>query len=177
MRFLLLFSLVLALGACAADPAPDTALDITENTSTNQPEPVLAATTVPADAPVVTVYKSPTCGCCTLWAEHMTSEGFQVETRDVANLTAIRDSLGMPADLSSCHTATVEGYVVEGHVPGDQVRRMLAERPEARGLSVPGMPLGSPGMEQGSRRQPYDVLLVGSTGEAVVYAHIPGSAP
>jgi hypothetical protein len=83
----------------------------------------------------------------------------------------------MPADLSSCHTATVEGYVVEGHVPGEQVRRMLAERPEARGLSVPGMPLGSPGMEQGPRRQPYDVLLVGSTGEAVVYAHIPGSAP
>ena len=123
----------------------------------------------------MTVYKSPTCGCCSLWSEYLAGEGFQVETRDVADLAAVKDSLGVPADLGSCHTATVDGYIIEGHVPAEPIRQLLAERPDARGLVVPGMPIGSPGMEQGALRQPYDVLLLDNTGEAAVYASIEGS--
>lgn len=143
-----------------------------------QPEVPASAAATPgasADAPLVTVYKSPTCGCCGLWAQHMEREGFRVETVDTDRLAAVRDSLGVPGDLSACHTATVGGYTVEGHVPAAEVRRLLAERPRARGLVVPGMPLGSPGMEQGDARQPYDVLLIDDAGEAAVYAHVPGT--
>ena len=139
------------------------------------PDGAAPASTASVDAPLVTVYKSPTCGCCRLWAAHMEQEGFRVETVDTDRLAAIRDSLGVPGDLSACHTATVGGYTVEGHVPAEQVRRLLAERPRARGLIVPGMPLGSPGMEQGDTRQPYDVLLIDDAGEAAVYAHVPGA--
>ena len=105
----------------------------------------------------------------------MEREGFRVETVDTDRMPAVRDSLGVPGDLSACHTATVGGYTVEGHVPADAVRRLLAEAPDARGLAVPGMPIGSPGMEQGDRRQPYDVLLIDDAGEAAVFAHVPGA--
>jgi hypothetical protein len=173
MHRLLPAVLALALAACAADPAPSdpSALPIETTDETSLAQPASA----PAEAPVVTVYKSPTCGCCVLWADHMEAEGFRVESRDVNNLAAVRDSLGVPSDLAACHTAVVDGYVVEGHVPAEHVRRLLDERPEAVGLSVPGMPLGSPGMEQGDLRQPYNVLLVGAAGEATVFAHVPGS--
>lgn len=175
MRPLLALLLAAGLSACAADTAPDPVNPPAASAEAPAPEVVQTTAPLPADAPMVTVYKSPTCGCCQFWADHMTASGFAVETRDVDNLATVRDSLGMPADIGSCHTAVVDGYVVEGHVPAEQVRRLLAEKPEARGLSVPGMPLGSPGMEQGDMRQPYDVLLVGLNGEAVVYEHIPGS--
>jgi hypothetical protein len=155
----LALALLLTLAACQPESAADPS----------------AAREPSAGAPLVTVYKSPTCGCCALWAQHMEREGFRVETVDTADLTAVRDSLGVPGDLSACHTATVGGYTVEGHVPAEQVRRLLAERPAARGLVVPGMPLGSPGMEQGDTRQPYDVLLIDDAGEAAVYAHVPGA--
>ena len=136
---------------------------------------VPTAAALPADAPVITVYKSPTCGCCSTWATYMGRQGFRVETVDTDDLAAVRDSLGIPGDLSACHTATVGGYTVEGHVPAEHVRRLLAEAPDARGIAVPGMPLGSPGMEQGDVRQPYDVLLIDAAGEAAVYAHVPGA--
>lgn len=128
------------------------------------------------DRPVVTVYKSATCGCCALWVEHLEGQGFDVDTHDVTDLAAVKDSLGIPPAAGSCHTATVDGYVVEGHVPAEQVRRLLRDRPDALGLAVPGMPLGSPGMEQGDRRQPYDVLLLGRDGTASVYDHVEGDA-
>lgn len=169
----LALAVLLALPACQSNASPDAAAsaEFASEPATVQP---VAAPADP-DAPLVTVYKSPTCGCCKAWAEYMEREGFRVETRDVADLRAVKDSLGVPTDLASCHTGTVEGYVVEGHVPAEPIRRMLDERPDVRGLAVPGMPIGSPGMEQGDRRQPYDVLVVGNEGEAAVYQSIPGS--
>ena len=135
----------------------------------------LPATLVGPDAPTLTVYKSPTCGCCSMWIEHMEAAGFTVDARDRDDMAAVKDSLGLPSDLASCHTGVIDGYVVEGHVPADQVARLLEERPQALGLSVPGMPVGSPGMEMGDRRDPYDVLVVGTGGEAAVFTHVPGS--
>ncbi|HEX8297537.1 MAG TPA: DUF411 domain-containing protein [Rubricoccaceae bacterium] len=159
---------LLALAACASDvPTPDAS-------TASQPAADMPSAP-PADAPVLTVYKSPTCGCCSTWAQAMEREGFRVETVDTNRLAAVRDSLGMPGDLAACHTATVGGYTVEGHVPPSAIRRLLAERPDARGIAVPGMPIGSVGMEQGDARMPYNVLLIGSDGEAVVYEHVPGA--
>ncbi|MDT0632196.1 DUF411 domain-containing protein [Rubrivirga sp. S365] len=171
-RLPLALAAVFALAACEVG---ETAVDMTAEQPAEAAPAVLPAS-LPADAPVLTVYKSPTCGCCKTWATYMEGEGFRVESRDVADLTAVKDSLGVPSDLASCHTGVVDGYVVEGHVPAEHVRRLLAERPEARGLAVPGMPIGSPGMEQGDLRQPYDVLVVGEGGEAAVYAHVEGNA-
>ena len=171
-RLLLVLAAALALAACES-PEADVATAPPAETATAEAVPVAA--TLPADAPTLTVYKTPTCGCCTAWAEYMGREGFRVETRDLPSLAAVKDSLGVPADLGSCHTGVVEGYVVEGHVPAESVRRMLDERPAARGLAVPGMPIGSPGMEQGDLRQPYDVLLVGEGGEAAVYDRVEGN--
>ncbi len=160
---LLLPVLALTLAACQA-PATD-----------GPAEAAAVATAPDPSLPVLTVYKSPTCGCCSTWAQAMERDGFRVETVDVDDLAAVRDSLGVPGDLTACHTATVGGYTVEGHVPPAEVRRLLAERPEARGIAVPGMPIGSVGMEQGDQRQPYDVLLISDDGEAAVYSHVPGA--
>lgn len=120
----------------------------------------LAATA--AGNAVVNVYKSPTCGCCRLWIDHLRAHGFDVIAHDTGN-NGMRARLGVPAELGSCHTAVVDGYVIEGHVPAREVSRLLRERPDALGLAVPGMPLGSPGME-GPRTDPYDVLLVSRNG-------------
>jgi hypothetical protein len=129
--------------------------------------PSLAAT------PSVVVYKDPSCGCCTGWVEHLKSAGFSVTVRDVVDTTPERKRLGMPEAFAGCHTATVSGYVLEGHVPAAEVQSLLASRLDAIGLAVPGMPLGSPGMEVGSRIDPYDVLLVGRNGQASVFATYP----
>lgn len=125
-----------------------------------------------AQTPTVTVYKTPTCGCCTLWADHMEEEGFTVERIDVPSLADVKARLGVPAQLGSCHTALVGDVVVEGHVPAEDVRRFLAEPPpEAIGLAVPGMPIGSPGMEDPRRpAQEYDVYMFTRDGRAAVFA-------
>ena len=115
------------------------------------------------------VYKSPTCGCCDLWIDHVTAAGFKANGRNLANVAPLKRELGLPLSLASCHTALVGGYLVEGHVPADLVRKLLDERPDALGLAVPGMPMGSPGME-GPRKERYDVLLVGRDGSTRVYA-------
>jgi hypothetical protein len=107
--------------------------------------------------PTITVHKSPGCGCCEAWIEHLRAAGFTVEARNATNLSAVRSKLGVPRKLAGCHTATVNGYVVEGHVPAEQVRRLLHEKPDVAGISVPGMPVGSPGME-GPGGRPYEVL-------------------
>jgi len=117
------------------------------------------------------VYKSPTCGCCSKWVDHMKSAGYEVETRDVNDLTAIKTQYGVQRTFSSCHTALIDGYIVEGHVPADQVKRLLEERPAVAGLAVPGMPIGSPGME-GPRPEAYDVLAFNKDGTTAVFAHI-----
>lgn len=177
---LALGALLVALAGCAA--ADDAPADNAPAAASPAPASTIAAAdvadraaadTAPADT--VVLYKTPTCGCCRLWGDHMAGEGFAVVSRDVTDLQAVKDSLGVPASAASCHTSTVGGYVVEGHVPADQVRRLLRERPDARGIAVAGMPIGSPGMEQGSRRDPYDVLLVSTDGATSVFESIPGT--
>ena len=131
-----------------------------------------------AQATTVQVWKDPNCGCCHLWVEHLQASGFKVEVRDVGN-TAARKRLGMPEQLGSCHTATVGGYVIEGHVPAADIHRLLKERPVALGLSVPGMPIGSPGMdgpEYKGRKDAYDVLLVQKDGSSKSFQRYPGQA-
>jgi hypothetical protein len=117
---------------------------------------------------VVTVYKSKSCGCCGAWVEHLRKNGFRVIAHDVADVTSYREKLGIPQALGSCHSATVAGYAIEGHVPAADIRRLLRERPRARGIAVPAMPLGSPGME-GPRKDPYQTLLFHSDGDHVVF--------
>lgn len=121
-----------------------------------------------AAAPQVTVYKSATCGCCNLWIDHLRANGFTVTAMDVADLGAVMTQHGVPAELGSCHTATVNGYVVEGHVPADVIHRMLEEQPEFAGIAVPGMPIGSPGME-GPNPEPYNVVAFDRGGGMMVY--------
>lgn len=123
-----------------------------------------------ADLPKVDVYKSATCGCCGRWAEHMKQQGFEVTTHDVADVTLERTRLGMPGGVASCHTAVVGGYVIEGHVPAADVKRLLKEKPRARGLAVPNMPNGSPGMES-PHPVPYEVLLVQTNGSVRTFAN------
>lgn len=125
-----------------------------------------------AEPPKMIVAKTPTCGCCGAWVEHMQAAGFEVDVRNVEHdrLDAIKAKLGIRPEHASCHTATVGGYVVEGHVPADDVKRLLAEKPSALGLTVPGMPTGSPGMEYEDEKDPYDTLLVSSDGSAKVFA-------
>jgi hypothetical protein len=118
---------------------------------------------------VIEVYKSESCGCCAKWVEHLRAQGFEVRTRDVPEPSLYRARFGVPERLGSCHTATVAGYALEGHVPAREIKRLLAERPKARGLAVPAMPLGSPGME-GPRDDPYDVLLIRKDGRTSTYA-------
>ena len=114
----------------------------------------------------ITVYKSPTCGCCKQWIAHLEAAGFDVEAIDSDDMNAVKQRYAVPRNLTSCHTARIAGYTIEGHVPADDIRRLLAERPEAGGLSVPGMPVGSPGMEIGDRIDPYRVMLFGESGES-----------
>lgn len=123
-----------------------------------------------AAAPLVEVFKSESCGCCSEWVKHLESNGFAVKARNVANPTDYREKFGMPNNLGSCHSALVQGYAIEGHVPAAEIKRLLAEKPKAKGLAVPSMPLGSPGME-GPRKDPYDVLLVRDGGRYTVYKH------
>ena len=125
----------------------------------------------PAHAQTMTVHKTPWCGCCAKWAEHLEENGFTVVIAEHEDLTPIRSELGVPDELRSCHTGEVNGYAVEGHVPASDIRRLLAEMPSARGLSVPGMPAGSPGMEMGGRVDAYDVVLFGDEGYSTWASH------
>lgn len=130
---------------------------------------VLTAVTMFASAASgVTVYKDPDCGCCNAWVDHLKANGFAVKVHEVRDMTPHKKKLGVPERLASCHTAVVDGYTIEGHVPAAEIRRLLAERPRAKGLAVPGMPQGSPGMETG-KIDPYDVLLFTNDGKASVY--------
>src|SRR5688572_17981188 len=115
-----------------------------------------------ASQPIVKVTKDPSCGCCTGWVAHLRAEGFTVHVNESARLPEVKRRLGIPAELESCHTAETSGYVLEGHVPAAAIRKLLAEKPRAKGLAVPGMPFGSPGMEvEGATAEDYDVVLFG----------------
>ncbi len=127
---------------------------------------MLLAAPGPAHAEKVVVYKSPTCGCCKAWVKHLRENGFEVEVHQRYNVEPVKDEMGVPKPLRSCHTAKVGGYVIEGHVPADLIVKLLEEKPDAAGLAVPGMPMGSPGME-GPRKDPYAVILFGDQGSRV----------
>ena len=126
-----------------------------------------------ADSPSsIEVWKSATCKCCGAWVKHLEANGFAVTVNEAGTsaLAALKRHAGIADKLASCHTAKIDGYVVEGHVPGSDIKRLVAERPEAIGLTVPGMPVGSPGMEQGAEFEPYDVLLIKKDGATEVFA-------
>lgn len=134
---------------------------------------VAARTPIPLDHPdpiSMRVYASPTCGCCSLWVDHLEENGFQVESIYRDDMGEIKRTFGVQDRLVSCHTGIVNGYIIEGHVPAADIRRLLAEAPPVRGLAVPGMPIGSPGMEMGDRLDPYDVLTFSADGSTTVFA-------
>jgi hypothetical protein len=165
--YLIALPAALLIAGCATDTrAPQT--------ETPAPTATLAdAAEQESSATRVVMYKSPQCGCCVHWADHLASTGrFEVTARDVANLSGVKEHLGVPPSLGSCHTAEVDGYVVEGHVPAREVIRLLDERPEGIvGLAVPGMPIGSPGMEvPGRAADSYDVIAIRTDGSTEVYA-------
>ena len=133
---------------------------------------VSACAPLPAGAKSVVVYKDPTCGCCTGWVGHLRRAGFSASVVEQSDLTAIRARYGVPEAALSCHTAVIDGYFVEGHVPAEDIDRLIRLKPMARGLAVPGMPMGSPGMESpDGRREPYDVLLIMRDGSSSTFAH------
>ena len=119
----------------------------------------------------LTVYKTPTCGCCKKWVEHMQAAGFKVVTEDHNDMDPIKKRLGVKPELQSCHTATIGNYVIEGHVPAEDVLKLLREKAEVAGLTAPGMPAGSPGMEMGPVKDKYDVLTFDKTGATKVFSH------
>jgi len=117
----------------------------------------------------IVVYKSPYCGCCSKWVTHLEQNGYSVVTHDVQNMTPVKEQYGIAKPLASCHTAVVDGYVIEGHVPADEIDTLLQQRPEIHGLSVPGMPVGTPGMEHGNHQDDYDVVAIKKDGSTYVY--------
>lgn len=166
-RFLLatgILGLMIA-GCTPSSPSPD---------RTAKQRPVLGAIPVPAAQspwPVMVVTKNASCGCCGAWVDRMREAGFRVEVHDVDDLDPVKTRLGVPAGKGSCHTAEIGGYFVEGHVPAEDIKRLLAEKPRAKGLVLPGMPLGSPGMEvPDGTVQSYTVELIDPQGEATAFA-------
>jgi len=120
--------------------------------------------------PQMTVYKSATCGCCSKWVEHMQANGFEVKAVNVDDIDKVKRERGVPADAASCHTAIVNGYVVEGHVPADAVQKMLKEKPSIAGIAVPGMPMGSPGMEvPGGQKEAFNIVSFDKSGKTAIY--------
>lgn len=171
-----------ALSACARDPQPVAAAAPQAARTLAAATPVAPTTVVVSSAqrgpetatsprPRMLVHRSPTCGCCAAWVEHVRKAGFLVEVRDTDNLDPVKTRLGIPVGKGSCHTAEVGGYFIEGHVPATDIDRLLAQKPDAKGLVVPGMPLGSPGMEvpDGST-QAYAVQLIGRDGASSTFA-------
>lgn len=134
--------------------------------------PLAAAIRLNAAGPQVQVYKTPTCSCCSKWVQHLRDNGFQVSVQDVADTVVYRRKYGVPEALLSCHTAVVEGYSLEGHFPASDIQRLLRERPKAKGLAVPGMPVGSPGMES-TRSEAYAVMIFDDEGRSSVYQRYP----
>lgn len=123
-----------------------------------------------AHAATLTVHKSASCGCCAKWVEHVQKHGFSVKVVNVDDIMAVKAKAGIPDRLASCHTSMVGGYVVEGHVPAADIKKLLAQKPKAKGIVVPGMPMGSPGMEHGDHRAPFQTLLLKADGTTAVFA-------
>jgi hypothetical protein len=169
--------MLIAAAAFACGPAAKSSADVVQTTHQANASDVDAAASKEtsddiqlASSLTLTVHKSPTCGCCKKWVEHMEAHGFKVVVVDHEDMTQIKNELGVKAPLQSCHTAKIGNYVIEGHVPAEDVLRMLREKPEIAGLAAPGMPNGSPGME-GMLKDKYDVLSFDKTGATKVYSH------
>ena len=169
----LLFALILApvlllSNAGASEPASATQ---SARSSAKAPSKAAASPVASKKLPVALVHKSPTCGCCEVWVNHLKQNGFRVDVRNHDNLNPIKERLGGPYGKGSCHTAEIGGYVIEGHVPASDIKRLLAEKPDAKGLVLPGMPIGSPGMEvAGAPVRPYTVELVKRDGSTAGYS-------
>ena len=158
--------------SCTSSRADTEPLNVSsaEATAAADAAPAPASSQLAATAPVITVYKSPSCGCCKNWVDHVKAAGFTVEVHDVDNLSDIKADAGVPASARSCHTAIVGGYAIEGHVPAATVQRLLKEKPDIAGIAVPGMPVGSPGMEvPGQPADRYDVVAFKADGSTSVY--------
>ena len=119
--------------------------------------------------PTITVYKDPSCGCCKNWIQYLIKHGYQVDAKDTPDMQGVKKTLGIPAELASCHTAVVNGYLIEGHVSAEDIDRLLAQKPKIAGLAVPGMPMSSPGMD-GPRTKPYQVLSFDKRGKTAVFS-------
>ena len=156
--------LALLVTACGDDGPP-------EPQATEAAPAAAEATKTASTDKVLEVYKSPTCGCCGAWVDHMKDNGYQVVVHEQQNLQSIKEKAGILPGQGSCHTAFIDGYAIEGHVPADDVKRLLEERPDAHGLTVLAMPVGSPGMEMGDRQDDYQVLLYGENGVQVFAEH------
>lgn len=157
---------VAGLGACTQD-----ASSAQPTTSPSAQVVVQSADATPAALPRMTVHKTPTCGCCGVWIDHVQKAGFTVDVHDMDDLGLVKEPLGVPYAKGSCHTAEIGGYVIEGHVPAADIKRLLEEEPNARGLVLPGMPLGSPGMEvPEGRQQPFTVELIHRDGTTEPFA-------
>ncbi|KAB7883127.1 DUF411 domain-containing protein [Poseidonibacter ostreae] len=130
---------------------------------------LLASSVFAMEGKKMTVYKSPYCGCCTKWIDIMKTKGFEVKTIMSNNMNEIKSKVGISKNMASCHTAIVDGYVIEGHVDYSAVKKMLTEKPNIIGITVPGMPVGSPGMEQGNMKQAYNVLSINKNGSLAIY--------
>lgn len=176
LKTVLVIALIaLTLTACARSGNPSTAGGSQLANGSAAADPPLgssAAAPMKADPLLVTVYKNESCGCCNSWVEHLRQNGFRVDALNIDNLGLVKERVGVPFGMGACHTAEVGGYFVEGHVPAADIKRLLAERPDAKGLTVPAMPVGSPGMETPTGEvQPYDVHLVARDGSTSVFSH------
>ena len=159
-------------GAYASNASGGTALAASGNVAASATSAAAAVTDAGnGEFPTALVYKTPTCGCCSLWVDHLREAGFEVDARDLNDLIPVKIDAGVPPRMSSCHTALIDGYVVEGHIPAEHVKRLLDERPDIVGIAVPGMPIGSPGME-GIGARPYQVLSWDRQGNVEVYAEV-----
>lgn len=169
-----LLAAVVFIGGCSEAVPPDVAPSpAPAPVAVAAPPAAAVAEVAPAAAtmPKMAVHKSPSCGCCGSWVEHVEQAGHPVEVINEEDLGPLKAALGVPASMASCHTAIVEGYFIEGHVPAQDIARLLMERPDARGLAVPGMPVGSPGMEVPSGEvQPYTVFLVNKDGSTTPFS-------
>ena len=167
----LAIAMALAVSACSkgtATPASDSSVTSSPAVSA-APGPDAAPAASSASLVAIKVYKTPQCGCCKEWVEHLEQNGFKVETMDMPDLASVKTKYGVKQEMQACHTAVVGDYVVEGHVPADVIMKMVKEKPEIAGIAVPGMPMGSPGMEGGSK-EAYDVLTFDRAGKTTVYA-------
>lgn len=134
--------------------------------------PLLSSFSASAATPIH-VYKTASCDCCTAWVKHLSGAGFAVQVTTTEDTAAVRMKMGIPEAFGACHSATIQGYAIEGHVPAAEIRRLLALKPQAIGLAVPSMPPGSPGMEVGDRKDPYKVFLIDRQGKDTVFAGYP----